>query len=60
MKKHLQIPGQNIDVGEMLRVEKVEKHLENCYNARNALDWNAVVRECDAAVTAGADSAPQV
>ncbi|CAK9270182.1 unnamed protein product, partial [Sphagnum jensenii] len=60
VKKHLQIPGQNIDVGEMLRVEKVEKHLENCYNARNALDWNAVVRECDAAVTAGADSAPQL
>jgi tetratricopeptide (TPR) repeat protein len=59
-KKHLQIPGQNIDVGEMLRVEKVEKHLENCYNARNALDWNAVVRECNAAVTAGADSAPQL
>ncbi len=47
-------------MGELLRVEKVEKHLENCYNARNASDWNAVVRECDAAVTAGADSAPQV
>jgi len=61
-KKHLQIAGQNIDMGEMLLgvVEKVEKHLENCYIARSVADWNAVVRESDAAIVAGADSAPQV
>jgi DnaJ family protein C protein 7 len=61
-KKHLQIAGQNIDMGGMLLgvVEKVEKHLQNCYNARSAADWSAVVREMDAAIVAGADSAPQV
>lgn len=61
-KKQLQIAGQDIDMGEMLLgvVEKVEKHLENCYIARSVADWNAVVRESDAAIVAGADSAPQV
>jgi tetratricopeptide (TPR) repeat protein len=38
----------------------VEKHLQNCYNARSAADWSAVVREMDAAIVAGADSAPQL
>ncbi len=61
-KKHLQIAGQNIDMGGMLLgvVEKVEKHLQNCYTARSVADWSAVVRESDAAIVAGADSAPQV
>ncbi len=61
-KKHLQIAAQqHIDMGDMQRVvEKVEKHLQNCYNARSAADWSAVVREMDAAIVAGADSAPQV
>ncbi|CAM6061700.1 unnamed protein product [Sphagnum tenellum] len=61
-KKHLQIAGQNIDMGGMLLgvVEKVEKHLQNCYIARSVADWSAVVRESDAAIVAGADSAPQL
>ncbi|CAK9202743.1 unnamed protein product [Sphagnum jensenii] len=61
-KKHLQIAAQqHIDMGDMQRVvEKVEKHLQNCYNARSAADWSAVVREMDAAIVAGADSAPQL
>ncbi|CAM6029787.1 unnamed protein product, partial [Sphagnum balticum] len=61
-KKHLQIAAQqHIDMGDMQRVvEKVEKHLQNCYNARSAANWSAVVREIDAAIVAGADSAPQL
>jgi tetratricopeptide (TPR) repeat protein len=61
-KKHLQIAAQqHIDMGDMQRVvEKVEKHLQNCYNARSAANWSAVVREMDAAIVAGADSAPQL
>jgi DnaJ family protein C protein 7 len=38
----------------------IEKHLMRCSEAKKVSDWNTIVRESEAAITAGADSAPQV
>lgn len=60
-KKHVKLAGlQHSDGLELQRIEKVERHLGKCLEARMKADWETVVRESDAAVVAGADSAPQV
>lgn len=61
-KKHVKLSGQQSGDGlfEIQRIEKVERHVSKCFQARKAADWDTVVRESDAAVVAGADSAPQV
>ena len=41
-------------------MDKIEKHVAKCMEARRASDWNTVVKESEAAVVAGADSATQV
>ena len=41
-------------------LENIEKHLKRCIEARKVGDWYKVIKESDAAVVAGADSAPQV
>ncbi|XP_024370770.1 TPR repeat-containing thioredoxin TTL1 isoform X1 [Physcomitrium patens] len=59
-KKHVKLAGQGSDAAELQRIEMVEKHVMKCFEARKAADWDSVVRESDAAVVAGADSAPQL
>uniref|UniRef100_A0A7I4F338 Uncharacterized protein n=1 Tax=Physcomitrium patens TaxID=3218 RepID=A0A7I4F338_PHYPA len=59
-KKHAELAGQVSDGTGLQRIEKVEKHVTKCFEARKAGDWETVVRESDAAVIAGADSAPQM
>jgi hypothetical protein len=41
-------------------LENIEKHLRRCIEARKMRDWYKVIKESDAAVVAGADSAAQV
>lgn len=38
----------------------MEKHISKCTDARRIGDWKSVLREVDAAASAGADSSPQV
>ncbi|KAI8002805.1 Inactive TPR repeat-containing thioredoxin TTL3 [Camellia lanceoleosa] len=38
----------------------LEKHLNRCVDARKIGDWKSVLRECDAAMVAGADSSLQI
>jgi hypothetical protein len=59
-RNHFRIAGQQTDVSDMQRLEKVEKHLAKCLAARKSCDWNSVIRESDAAVVAGADCASKV
>ena len=59
-KKHVKLSGQQSDIGELQRIARVERHVTKCLEARKSGDWEAVMRESDAAVVAGADSAPQV
>jgi len=48
------------DPSEMQRLQVVEKHIGKCGDVRRIGDWKSVLREVDAAVSAGADSSPQV
>lgn len=59
-KRHFRLAGQQTDVADLYRMEKIEKHVAKCFEARKNGDWDTVVMESDAAVVAGADSASQV
>jgi DnaJ family protein C protein 7 len=59
-KKILKACGSQLDSGDIQRLEKIEKHLLKCLEAKRASDWNTIVRESEAAMVSGADSAPQV
>jgi DnaJ family protein C protein 7 len=59
-RNHFRIAGQQTDLSDIQRLEKVEKHLAKCLAARKSCDWNSVIRESDAAVVAGADCASKV
>ncbi|CAN5952660.1 unnamed protein product [Sphagnum jensenii] len=59
-KKILKACGSQLDSGDIQRLEKVEKHLLKCLEAKRASDWNTIVRESEAAMVSGADSAPQI
>ncbi|GAV64063.1 Thioredoxin domain-containing protein/TPR_2 domain-containing protein/TPR_8 domain-containing protein/TPR_11 domain-containing protein [Cephalotus follicularis] len=59
-RKHLHCPGQQPDPSELQKLQALEKHLSKCTEMRKVGDWNTVLRECDAAIMAGADSSPQL
>ncbi|CAM6020557.1 unnamed protein product [Sphagnum balticum] len=59
-KKILKACGSQLDSGDIQRLEKIEKHLLKCLEAKRASDWNTIVRESEAAMVSGADSAPQI
>ncbi|XP_057454360.1 TPR repeat-containing thioredoxin TTL1-like [Lotus japonicus] len=59
-RKHLCYPGLHPDPSEMHKLQMVEKHISKCADVRRIGDWKSVLREVDAAVTAGADSSPQL
>ena len=58
--RHLHVAGQNVDLVELQRLQNIEKHFSRCINARKLREWLNVIRESDAAVVAGADSASEV
>uniref|UniRef100_A0A7N0SXY2 Thioredoxin domain-containing protein n=1 Tax=Kalanchoe fedtschenkoi TaxID=63787 RepID=A0A7N0SXY2_KALFE len=59
-RKHLYFPGQQPEPVEIQKLQDVELHLKKCADARRGCDWKRALRECDAAVAAGADSSPQL
>ncbi|KAF3574596.1 hypothetical protein F2Q69_00062092 [Brassica cretica] len=58
-RRHLCFSGQCPDQAELQRVQRLEKHLRLCSEARKIGDWKKVITEVDAAVASGADSSPQ-
>lgn len=40
-------------------MQVVERHISRCGDARRVRDWKSVLKEADAAISAGADSSPQ-
>ncbi|KAL6626969.1 hypothetical protein ACP70R_030695 [Stipagrostis hirtigluma subsp. patula] len=54
--KHLSLATPQPDLLELHRLQTVEKHLGRCVDARKVGDWKSVLRESDAAISAGADS----
>lgn len=59
-RKHLYVLGQQPDSSEIQRLLAVEKHISKCMDARKIGDWKMALKECDAAISAGADYCPQV
>lgn len=58
-RRHL-FSSQLPDSAELQKLQTVEKHIRKCVDARKIGDWNSSIREGDAAISAGADSSPQV
>ncbi|KAH7415047.1 hypothetical protein KP509_14G024900 [Ceratopteris richardii] len=59
-EQHLNNTGQHIGLVEKQRLQTVECHIAKCIKARESGDWHTVIKESDAAVVMGADSAPQI
>ncbi|MCO5548208.1 hypothetical protein L7F22_001665 [Adiantum nelumboides] len=59
-RQHLHDARQDPDSIESQRLQVIERHLFRCIEARKLGDWHNVIKESDAAVVAGADSAPQI
>lgn len=59
-RKIIKSSGQHIEIGDIQKLDKIEKHLMNCLAAKRASDWISVIRESEGAIAAGADSSPQV
>ena len=57
---HMAGGGSKFNSVDVHCLENIEKHLKRCIEARKVGDWYKVIKESDAAVVAGADSAPQV
>ncbi|EPS72637.1 hypothetical protein M569_02119, partial [Genlisea aurea] len=59
-RKHLCFSGHQPDPMELQKLQSLEKHVSSCGDSRRAGDWRNVLREIDAAIVAGADSAPHI
>lgn len=59
-RHHLFSHTQQANKTELQKLSLVEKHINQCADARKIGDWKSTLRECDAAMLAGADSSPQV
>ncbi|KAL3680795.1 hypothetical protein R1sor_023751 [Riccia sorocarpa] len=59
-RKYFKSAGPQADWEDTQRMMVIEKHLLRCNQARKMQDWHALVRVADAAIIAGADSAPQI
>ncbi|XP_052177113.1 inactive TPR repeat-containing thioredoxin TTL3-like [Diospyros lotus] len=59
-RHHLCFQGQQSDKTELQKLLQLEKHLNRCADARKIGDWKSALRECEAAMVAGAESSPQL
>lgn len=59
-KQHIFLTGNQPDNTELQKLQRLERHLGKCGEARKIGDWKSALREADAAIAAGADSSPTV
>lgn len=57
---HYRQAGAEADPDVMSKAKNVQAHLSKCTDAKRQRDWNTLLIESDFAISAGADSAPQV
>ncbi|PON89164.1 N-terminal acetyltransferase A, auxiliary subunit [Trema orientale] len=57
---HYKHAGQEADRDDLAKVKSVQTHLNRCTDARRSRDWNTLIKETELAISAGADSAPQI
>ncbi|GFZ18607.1 tetratricopeptide repeat (TPR)-like superfamily protein [Actinidia rufa] len=57
---HYKHAGAESDPDVMTRARNLQFHLNKCTEAKKQRDWNTLLRETGLAISAGADSAPQI
>nr|XP_024928265.2 TPR repeat-containing thioredoxin TTL4-like [Ziziphus jujuba var. spinosa] len=57
---HYKHAGPEADPDVLNKVRSVQVHLNKCTEARRLRDWNTLIKETRNAISAGADSAPQI
>ncbi|XP_030535099.2 inactive TPR repeat-containing thioredoxin TTL3-like [Rhodamnia argentea] len=57
---HYKQSGPEADPEDIAKAKKVQSHLSKCTEARKLWDWNTLIKESRCAISAGADSAPQI
>lgn len=57
---HYKHSGPEADPEDIAKAKRVQSHLSKCTEARKLRDWNTLIKESRCAISAGADSAPQV
>ncbi|VFQ80081.1 unnamed protein product [Cuscuta campestris] len=57
---HYKRAGQEGDPDVMTKARNLQLHLSKCTEAKKQRDWNSLVKESGLAISAGADSAPQI
>lgn len=59
-RKQIGMGGLQPDIVELHKLEAVDKHLGRFADARKIGNWKSALRECNAAIAAGADSCAMV
>ncbi|XP_058096769.1 inactive TPR repeat-containing thioredoxin TTL3-like [Magnolia sinica] len=59
-RNHYRLAGSEASGGEMAQARALQTHLCKCQEARKLRDWHTVLKEAECAISAGANSAPQV
>ncbi|XP_028761734.1 inactive TPR repeat-containing thioredoxin TTL3 [Neltuma alba] len=59
-KRHLYLPGQHVDQSELQKLRLLEKHMNQCAEARKIGDWKTALGESNAAIAVGADFSPEL
>lgn len=57
---HYKHAGPEADPEVIAKARVVQTHLNKCTEAQKLRDWNNLIKESGRAISAGADSAPQV
>uniref|UniRef100_A0A6I9RTR4 TPR repeat-containing thioredoxin TTL4 n=1 Tax=Elaeis guineensis var. tenera TaxID=51953 RepID=A0A6I9RTR4_ELAGV len=57
---HYKLARKEASSNDIARAQALQTHLSKCNEARKLRDWQTVLKEIQSAVSAGADSAPQV
>ncbi|XP_038976276.1 TPR repeat-containing thioredoxin TTL1-like isoform X2 [Phoenix dactylifera] len=57
---HYKLARKEASSNDIARAQALQTHLSKCHEARKLRDWQTLLKETQSAVSAGADSAPQV
>ncbi|CAK9135415.1 unnamed protein product [Ilex paraguariensis] len=57
---HYKHAGSESDPDVITKAKNVQAHLNKCTEAKKQRDWNSLLKETGLAISAGADSAPQI
>lgn len=57
---HYKHSGPEADLDDMAKAQTLQVHLNRCTEAKRQRDWNTLIKETGCAISAAADSAPQM